>query len=304
MCNDTTDGGTYYPCAPTADVVTYRGATDVCARPGNPLFDYMTAESPYLVVDGEMQWHAGRFDANDRFSGLAASERLRLHHYTSLSMRHGFAPLSNPTENSSAAPGNINFWMNTPLNTSLLRRLGLPISQAYAAAAHSEFDYVRDHLGYRLELQSLTVAVVEQRGNSTRQALELEGTIINRGFSAPVNPRQMHIVLLLPPNASNPNITIAQREPMAHVDVRSWQPFEPGDPRYTPLLHKLSATLVAERAEWLRDGSVELGLQLPDLDPRLAGDSRYAIRLASAGIVWEESLGVNMLGNLSSLLGV
>ena len=113
----------------------------------------------------------------------------------------------------------------------------------------------------------------------------------------------MHIVLLLPPSASNPNITIAQSEPMTH-DVRSWQPFEPGDPRYTPLLHKITATFVAERAEWLHDGSVELGLQLPDLDPRLADDSRYAIRLASAGIVWEESLGVNMLGNLSSLLGV
>ena len=117
MCNDTTDGaplpgrapsvhcrslelqqahhrccagGTWYPCAPTADIVTYRGATDLCAQPGNPLFDYMTAESPYLIIDGEMQWHSGRFDATDRFSGLAAAERLRLHHYSSLSLRHGF----------------------------------------------------------------------------------------------------------------------------------------------------------------------------------------------------------------------
>jgi len=46
MCNDTTDGGTWYPCAPTADTITYGGRRSICGAPGNPWFDYMTAVTP------------------------------------------------------------------------------------------------------------------------------------------------------------------------------------------------------------------------------------------------------------------
>jgi hypothetical protein len=311
MCNDTTDGGTWYPCASTADIVTYRGATDVCGAPGNPFFDYMTAESPYLVIDGEMQWHSGRFDANDRFSGLAAAERLRLHHYSSLSLRHGFAPLSNPTENASAAPGNINRWMNTTLDVRQVAELRLPISPDYTAGGpHSEFDYLRDHLGYRLELQSLAVAAGAEPAVG---ALKITGAIVNRGMAAPQNPRDLRIVLLRRPPAPSDGgggkgyaaAEIVQSDVVQPVDIRRWHPFEPGDPRFTALVHTFTHTLsCCANGSAELDGSMELGLWLADPAPRLTADHRYSIRLANAGVWWDTSAGgVNVLGNLSMLAG-
>ena len=254
-----------------------------------------------MVVDGEMQWHAGRADADDSFSGLAAAERLRLHHYDSLSLRHGYAPLSNPTENRSAAPGNINRWMQTPLDTGAVARLALPAAAEYLARPHTEYEYLRDHLGYRLEVRSVEASTVASPDGSSR-VLELKVSLVNRGFSAPQNPRHVGIALL---RRTKGNVTVLQEQTVQGVDVRRWQPFQPGDPRFTALAHSFSHTLAAGWEGWLRDGSVQVGLSLRDRDARLRSDPRFSIRLANAGVGWEGEVGgVNVLGNLSALAGV
>ncbi len=48
----------------------------------NPEFDYMTDESPYIPVDGELFWS----DQGGKVDGLRAAIRMRLHHYSSFSL--------------------------------------------------------------------------------------------------------------------------------------------------------------------------------------------------------------------------
>ena len=75
-----------------------------------------------------------------------------------------------------------------------LRDKNLPISDGYFESEtgnhiwRSYYEYIRDHLGYRLELQDADITYENGR---------ISGSIrlINRGFSAPVNPRTVYLRL-------------------------------------------------------------------------------------------------------------
>ncbi|VAX29623.1 hypothetical protein MNBD_IGNAVI01-1049, partial [hydrothermal vent metagenome] len=57
------------------------------ANPGNPNFDIVTKESPYMAVDGELYWS----DQGGKIDGLKAALRMRLHHFTSFSITHSYS---------------------------------------------------------------------------------------------------------------------------------------------------------------------------------------------------------------------
>eukprot|EP00729_Bicosta_minor_P021654 gene21654-8585_t len=85
------------------------------------------------------------------------------------------AHLAEGSTNSSATPSTL------PSNGTRL-----PISTGYVAEVaalpfFSIFDYIRDHLGYRLEVAAFIFAA----------------ELVNYGFAAPVNPRPVQLVLLL-----------------------------------------------------------------------------------------------------------
>lgn len=86
--------------------------------------------------------------------------------------------------------GAIDKWKNTPMTQANADQYQLPYSTGYFTHDNkSVFDYIRDHLGYRLELQNLETTV---QGNNLTAQFHIE----NHGFSAPKNPRQIYAVLL------------------------------------------------------------------------------------------------------------
>ena len=167
------------PCAPTSE-----------CEP-SAFFDYMTAEAPFVFLDGEMYSH----DASGNVTGMNATLRMRTHHFTTFSIVH--------SNSRYGPPGSVvDAWERTPLPLSDAVAHNLPISNGYfdSGRTPSAFEYMRDHMGYRLELQRLTTSVSSAsaasqsgrrraRGIGTRQgvnegarmlALSLE--VINRGF--------------------------------------------------------------------------------------------------------------------------
>ena len=91
------------------------------ANPGNPEFDYVTQVSPYIAVTGEPYWK----DVGGQIDGKSAIRRLRLHHWSSLSITQTYSVFYGEKRYS------IDRWMETPLAEEELHRENLPISDGY-----------------------------------------------------------------------------------------------------------------------------------------------------------------------------
>ena len=87
---------------------------------------------------------------------------------------------------------------------------------------------------------------------------------------------------------------------MNGADPRRWQPFEPGDPDYQPLTHRVAAEVRLPAN--LRPGTYRLGLWLPDAYTSIRRDARYAVRVANRDVPWwtnaQGEYGINVLGEI------
>ncbi len=251
------------------------------SNPGNPEFDTMTRQSAYVAVDGELFWN----DQGGKLDGLRAAERLRLHHYSSFSLAHSYSGRE-------GKPYTIDDWLATPITREQVEQAKLPLSDGYfedhlgRPVARTQFEYITDHLGYRLELQDASFPARLSPGDRLQAAIGL----INRGFCTLHNPRPALIALIAADGTVYPFETEA--------DPRTWQPFDPADSEYKPLTHTIA--LDAQLPADLPPGSYRLGLWLPDAAETLRTDPRYAVRVANADVLWwqdrEGRYGVNVLG--------
>ena len=248
--------------------------------PGNPEFDAMTVESPYVPVDGELFWS----DQEGHIDGLTAAARMCLQHYSSFSLEHSYSGRE-------GKPYSIDKWMLTPITAEQAKGAGLPVSDAYfedggREVARTQFDYITDHLGYRIELQQASMPQTIARGQAADVTIEL----VNRGFSAFDNPRAVVFVLIRDDH-------VVLENPLPSADPRAWQPTGIG-PDAEPLTHRIHAriTIPADVAP----GWYQIGLWLPDAASRLRSDPRYAVRVANDGVPWWTDsagrYGINVLG--------
>ena len=154
------------------------------------------------------------------------------------------------------------------------------------------FDYIRDHLGYRIELQEMTAPAVLLAG----QANPVEISLMNRGFSTLFNEHPVYLVLI---DESGKVCHVA----LTDANVNDWQPYETGDSSCTPLLHTISTNLQIPLG--LAKGMYRLGLWIPDGSARLQYDNRFAIRCANGDTQWwvspDGKYGVNILMNKISV---
>ncbi len=257
------------------------------SNPGNPEFDYMTSESPYVQVDGELFWA----DIGGKVDGMRAIERFRLHHYTSFSIAHSYSEKE-------GKPFSIDDWIRTPITAEQLAEKKLPVSDGYFKDADGSdvprtvFEYVTDHLGYRLEMQKAIFPAVMMAGS----VLTIDAELINRGFSAIHNPLPVHFVLIDTEGK-------VFEFPINDADPAKWQPFQPGDEDYKPLTHKIS---IKEHLPLeIKAGWYQVGLWLPDAYDSLRLDPRYAIRFANRDIPWwadiDGNYGINIIGVIEIL---
>ena len=227
-------------------------------------FHYLDEESRYLPMDGELQWRD--------LAGVALPHEALLNfsrwHYDTFSMVHGHSLFEQEFYP-------IDSWKSVPVDPMLLHDNRIPVSDDYFYDAagnfvpRSHFEYIRDHLGYRLELLSAAMPESVRAGDR----LEAEIQLVNRGFSAPVNPRPVQLVL---------QCDSERRSFPFETDVRRWY-------GGTEQVLKLSVTLPPEMVP----GIYQAGLALPDASEILADNPAFAIRCANS---LEFRDGVNQLG--------
>ena len=273
---------------------------DADMHEGTPKFDQIVNESPYLVVDGELPWGFWSVGADPDspsagwiIDGLQAARRLFLQHYTSLSVIHNYKEQhpNNRFDENNPPEYSMIVWKKSMITEDSLRQHHMPVSDSYFLKAdgtkteRNVFDYIRDHLGYRIELQSLQMPGKLKIGGENPVHLNL----INRGFATVFGEHPVCFVLI------DEEGTVTEF-PTAANPVE-WQPFEPQDSTYTSLVHSVDASLALPASA--TPGTYKLGLWIPDASERLMHNPRYAIRCANGDTDWwiskDGAYGVNVL---------
>ena len=204
---------------------------------------YLTEESRFLPMDGELFWRdcGGTALPTDSVKWMADW------HYDTFGMVHGNKLFEGVDGYS------IDIWKRVPVDPMFLIAKKLPWDEAYFRDERGDhvwrsyYEYIRDHLGYRIELQSFEYKVRNER---------LSGTVrlINRGFSAPVNPRKVFFML--------------GKEPIElKSEIQKW---------YSGEEQQLTFDIPVPAA-----GEYETGLWLPDGSKILQDRPEYAIRCAN-----------------------
>ena len=221
-------------------------------------------ESRFLPMDGELQWRD--------LAGVALPHEALFNffrwHYDTFSMVHGHSLFEQEFYP-------VDWWKSVPVDPMFLHDNRIPFSNDYFSDAagnfvpRSHFEYIRDHLGYRLELQSAALPESVRAGGR----LEVEIHLVNRGFSAPVTPRPVNLVL---------QCGSERRSFPFETDVRRW--YGGTEQELT-----LSVALPPEMAP----GIYQAGFALPDASEIPADNPEFAIRCAN---FLEYRDGVNQLG--------
>lgn len=154
--------------------------------PGTDEWDQQTAESPFLLTDGEMPWGTDTMFVNYVDPYLMA-KRLNLHCFGSLSLVHHYKE--------GGGRYSMARWKSEVTSAAKLNREGLPFASAWflddkgKTTDRSMFAYVRDYLGYYIEASQVKAAIT---GNKIKVDLNLT----NYGFAAPNSMKQPELVIL------------------------------------------------------------------------------------------------------------
>jgi hypothetical protein len=289
--------------------------------PDNPAGDsnkvwwaQVVAASPHVMVDGETPYRICRsntvYDVTQcnpetgetlkmPLDGLAAAKRLQTMHYTTLSEIHEnskFARLADYYLYS------FPYWKDKQtLNLKAVKDAGLPFDPAYFSKATGEpfdrsvYEYIRDHLGYRLRLTSATF------GGNAGSTLPVTLNIVNDGFSAPHSERTPYLVLL---DGDGDRV----KEQALPADWTTWQGLGSSETAAEPRTQPIYTVEGALDLTGLAAGTYSLGLWLPDShdgnmhdgvisQPDLKSDAKYAVRLANGDITWRN--GVNVIATVT-----
>lgn len=275
---------------------------------GTANFAQIVEESPYLVVDGELPWGFWSVGADPDspsagwvIDGMQVARRLFLQHFTSLSVIHNYKEqhANNRFDENNPPEYSMKVWKKTMITEDSLRSYHMPVSDSYfrkkdgTPVQRNVFDYIRDHLGYRIELQTLELPKKLQRDKENLLKLD----VINRGFATVFGEHSVCFVLIDDKGIVTELAALANQPEANPID---WQPFEPGDTTCTSLIHSVNQSLTIPST--LLSGNYQLGLWIPDNSARLKYDARYAIRCANGDTEWlvtpENRYGINILTSI------
>jgi hypothetical protein len=134
-------------------------------------------------------------------------------------------------------------------------------------------DEVKQKLGYRFELESIDYDPAAIAGDQLSLSLDL----VNTGWAAPYNPRDVVLTLVSEDGLTEYDIALPD-------DPRTWLPG--GTITVSALVDIPVAALT---------GNYQLQLSLPDPEPTIADRPEYAIQLANPGL-WDPATGRHDLG--------
>lgn len=137
------------------------------------------------------------------------------------------------------------------------------------------FEEIECRLGYRLSLTEVSYTKTPSPDTDFQVVIEMKNT----GFSAPVNPRAVELILI----DGKGTETVYE---LKNVDPRYWFVGE-------TIKFEHTFRLPADAS-----GDCNLYLNLPDPKPTLRDNPRFSIRLANKG-VWEEEKGYNRIASFT-----
>ncbi len=224
---------------------------------------YLEQESRFVPMDGELFWR----DLNGLAVPADALVNFARWHYDTFGMVHSHSLFEQDRYS-------MDLWKEIPVDPLFLKSNRLEYDPDYFTGAsgkhvwRSYYEYIRDHLGYRLKLERAILPDEIRPGGEFAASVELT----NYGFSAPANPRPIRLVL------AGKERTVQLEFP---CDVRRW--YGGGMRQKLEVRITLPADLPA--------GEYRAGLWLPDAAETISARPEYAIRCANAldfenGVNW------------------
>lgn len=147
--------------------------------------DYQTFATHVALCpnDGEMPWGRAKPDADDINAGQFVLQCYE-HRLSTLSLQHNYK------EPGEGQPYRMAVWKQEQITPEALEALGVPYyARWFGGGTRSVFDYIRDFLGYHIQLSNLVLR--EQDGGATLQVL-----LTNYGFAAPFHLDIAQVVVL------------------------------------------------------------------------------------------------------------
>jgi len=260
----------------------YFTASEHPAAPGNdytfgsPDYVQVQEKGPYVKVVGEIPYDEETAWGLDFLISVPNSIRaLKEHHYSAFDV----------TQNNALNFAN---WKKYELTPDALKNMNVLFDDSYFRneegkwVARSAYQFIRDHLGYRLyaDFEKTKLEVVNGQ-------LNYNITIYNTGFSTLLNPRPVKLVFL-----------DEQHNPVQIVDLdadpRSWQPHDPKTNDFKQIYHVIKGNIPVSLS-----GKYTIGLWLPDPTEELRDMDVFSIIFANTKIIRTGSYRINIIGEVN-----
>jgi hypothetical protein len=247
--------------------------------PGDDWYKQVQKESPNLYVSGEIPYaEQTEMGLSDLISTSKTLRILRDHHYSAFDITQNFEL-------------NISSWKQQSVTPSFLRSNKILFSDDYfkdgegKTVARTYFDFVRDHLGYRLNM------LPDARVTANGDQVNYDFRFTNTGFAKLINLKPIYLVFINGQGQVAKELKIMDKG-------GDWQPFDPQLNDYEPLVHQIKGTINVGLS-----GEYSVGLWMPEERSSLKYDGRYAVKWASNATLnhWTDTDGkyvVNVVGKI------
>jgi hypothetical protein len=237
----------------------------------------VVSESPYFYMLGEIPYQHDQYGFDRLMNISKVIAILRDHHYSAFDITQNYEL-------------NITYWKTQKVYPAWLDMNHILYDPSYflkdgVVVNRSFYEFVRDHLGYRLNMKSAEMAA---SGGQFTYNFKLTNT----GFATIMNPREVYLVFI---NAAD---QIVREVKLNDVNPAEWQPFTPADGTYTLLTHTITGSVAASGLS----GVHRVGLWLPD--PLNKNLGSYDILLAPGDALthWSDAAQhyrVNIVGEIN-----
>ncbi|MDL2213206.1 DUF4832 domain-containing protein [Bacteroides sp. OttesenSCG-928-N06] len=257
----------------------YFTASEHPRAPGNDYTfgsaDYAQVEekSPWVKVVGEIPYDEDtEWGLHFLISVPNSIRALKEHHYSALDV----------TQNNGL---NFENWKRHELTPQDLKAANVLFDDSYFRNAEgglvkrSAYQFVRDHLGYRLYVDAENTKLQVSAGK-----LAYNITVYNTGFSTILNPRPVHLVLV------DKDGKIAKSVELTDIDPRTWQPYDPAKKDYKQIYHNLKGEIAPGLS-----GKYRVGLWLPDPTEALQNIAAFDIQMANTAVVETDAYRINII---------
>lgn len=231
------------------------GGSDFCLNDSQ--YKQVADESFEAYVSGEVP-HEGKTDPTWGLDFMLDTDGLfhflKTHHYVALDVTQNFY-------------NNIKHWRTQKVFPTKLNLLNIFYDENYfiendKMVVRSFYQFVRDHLGYRLNIKEVSL-------NKNGANLEYNIQMTNTGFATIHNPKSVYLVFINNQNEIEKEIKLDQ------VNPKSWQPWAKGKPNEL-LTHQIAGSAIPELT-----GHYKVGIAILDNQASIKDNTDYQIKFAT-----------------------